>query len=140
MGKFEAGNKMSKGRPKGARNKGLLLLEKMQEQDLDTITSNLVELAKGGDFAAIALIVNRVYALPKAPSVVNLDLMNGIRTQTDINDSMTDLLSAVGAGDLDIDDAQELVKLIAAKAGSIQICQSENIEMIKEKLAQMQNK
>jgi len=130
--KFQKGNTLGKGRPKGSRNKGLLLFEKILENDLDSITDQLVALAKSGDMSAISLIINRVYSLPpKASSMVDLPLMNDIKTQTDVNNSMTDLLSAVGSGDVDIEEAKELAALIKAKSESIHICMANELQELK---------
>jgi hypothetical protein len=48
------------GKPKGARNKTTLAMEKLLDDDAATITSKAIELAKNGDLTALRLCLERI--------------------------------------------------------------------------------
>src|ERR1700726_3533692 len=51
------------GRPRGARNKRTLALENIMEGESEVITRKAIEMAKGGHFAAIRLVIDRLAPL-----------------------------------------------------------------------------
>jgi hypothetical protein len=48
------------GKPKGARNKTTVAMEKLLDDDAATITSKAIELAKNGDLTALRLCLERI--------------------------------------------------------------------------------
>jgi Family of unknown function (DUF5681) len=49
------------GKPKGARNKTTVAMEKLLDDDAATITSKAIELAKNGDLTALRLCLERKF-------------------------------------------------------------------------------
>ena len=52
-GRFQPGNP---GRPKGARHKTTLAIETLLEGEAETLTRKAIEMAKGGDITALAIV------------------------------------------------------------------------------------
>ena len=104
---FQAGNA---GRPKGSRNKATLAMEALLEGEAEVIACKAVEMAKGGDTAALRLCMDRLlparkdrhvpFALPKR------------ETAADAVKATAALVEAVAAGELTPSEAAELSKLV----------------------------
>ncbi|WP_109313553.1 DUF5681 domain-containing protein [Ruegeria sp. AU67] len=94
-GKFAAGNP---GRPKGSRNKYLLAVESLLEDEAEGLARKAIELALKGDTTAMRLCLERI-APPKKDSAVSFDLplMNSAR---DAAASAQAVLRAVSQGDV----------------------------------------
>lgn len=74
MGKFEKGNKLSKGRPKGALNRSSeqmkLTIARVTNGILDTLSTDLQEIKKKDPKAAIEIALKLLeYNLPKQSRV-----------------------------------------------------------------------
>jgi hypothetical protein len=65
--KGESGNPA--GRPRGARNRATLLMENLLADDAEAIGRKAVEMAKGGDMAAIRLCMDRLAPARKGEPV-----------------------------------------------------------------------
>ena len=52
-GRFAAGNKASRGRPKGARDRASAIAEKLFAADITGIAKKVVEAAKNGEFLGL---------------------------------------------------------------------------------------
>jgi len=61
------------GKPKGARNKTTVAMEKLLDDDAATITSKAIELAKNGDLTALRLCLERIIP-PSKDRPVNFDM------------------------------------------------------------------
>jgi hypothetical protein len=59
-GRFAAGNKASRGRPKGARDRASAIAEKLFAADITGIAKKVVEAAKNGESWACKLIIERL--------------------------------------------------------------------------------
>ena len=66
----ESGNPA--GRPKGARNKTTLALEKMLDGEAEAITRKVIERAKEGDMVAIRLCLDRLLPMRRDRHVFHL--------------------------------------------------------------------
>src|ERR687887_1160830 len=66
--KGESGNPA--GRPPGSRNRATLLMESLLADDAEAIGRKAVEMAKGGDLAAIRLCVDRLAPARKGKPVL----------------------------------------------------------------------
>ena len=69
------------GKPKGARNKTTVAMEKLLDDDAATITSKAIELAKNGELTALRLCLERIIP-PRKDRPVNFD-MPEIKTPSD---------------------------------------------------------
>jgi ribosomal protein L17 len=98
------------GKPKGARNKTTVAMEKLLDDDAATITSKAIELAKNGDLTALRLCLERIIP-PRKDRPVNFD-MPEIKTPSDALVAATAIMRAVAGGDLTPSEAAELSKTI----------------------------
>src|ERR1039458_885860 len=58
---FAVGNRSSKGRPDGSRNKVTLACEELMEGEGEAITRQAIDMAKEGDHFAMKLCMDRFY-------------------------------------------------------------------------------
>ena len=98
------------GKPKGARNKTTVAMEKLLDDDAATITSKAIELAKNGDLTALRLCLERIIP-PRKDRPVNFD-MPEIKAPSDALVAATAIMRAVAAGELTPSEAAELSKTI----------------------------
>jgi hypothetical protein len=80
---FAAGNRSSKGRPGGSRNKVTLACEEIMEGDAEAITRQAIDMAKDGDHVAMRLCFDRFYP-PRREGRLKLDLPD-IQTAGELN-------------------------------------------------------
>jgi len=68
-GRFTAGNKAAKGNPFARRMARLrsVLLDSVTDEDLRTVSAKLIDLAKGGDLAAVKLLLAYSVGKPDVP-------------------------------------------------------------------------
>ena len=107
------------GRPPGSRNKMTVLVEKLLEDDAETIVKKAIEMAKSGDTALIKVCLSRLspprrdrhipFVLPEmnAPA----DTLKAVATITD----------AVAAGELTPGEAAHLSQLVGNYAKALEV-------------------
>ncbi len=137
---FQYGNTLGRGRPLGSPNRASHIRKYASDEDHEIVMRNLIDLAKGGDFQAISLYVNKVCQIPKLPSTVDLDFAKKIHSMSDMNEAMTELAYGAMTGAIHLDDAKELMALVESKGHSIQKCNAEELDSIRQKLYEIQNK
>jgi hypothetical protein len=106
QGRFAAGNA---GRPRGARNKINQRLEALFARDAEAVAAATIEAARGGDTAAMSLVLNRIFPVAKDRPIV-LDLPPAPA------EAARAIVAAVAAGEILLGDAERLVALIKVKA------------------------
>jgi hypothetical protein len=135
--KGESGNPA--GRPRGARNKRMLLAESMFEADAGAIIGGLIELAKERDPTALRLCIERI--CPKVrdrPVGVDLPPMT---TAADAVSAMSAIMQAIGDGDLGVSEAAELAKVVAGFAATLGTAQLEQrLVQVEQMLALLKSK
>ena len=82
--------------------------------EAEALTRKAIELAKGGDLAALRLCMDRLLP-PRKDRPVSLDLPR-IDSARDAPKAISALLAAVAAGELAPSDAGEVTKLLDAYA------------------------
>jgi hypothetical protein len=103
--KGESGNPA--GRPRGARN---LLMENLLADDAEAVGRKAVEMAKGGDMAAIRLCMDRVAPARKGePVAFELPPLD---KPADSVAASARIVAAVAAGDLTPSEAADLAKVL----------------------------
>jgi hypothetical protein len=100
------------GRPRGARNKRTLALENIMEGDSEVITRKVLEMAKGGHFAAIRLVIDRLAPIQK-DRTVDFELPP-LNTPADAVTASAAIAAAVAAGELTPLEAAQLSKVVHA--------------------------
>jgi hypothetical protein len=106
QGRFAAGNA---GRPRGARNKINQRLEALFARDAEAVAAATIEAARGGDTAAMSLVLNRIFPVAKDRPIV-LDL------PPTPAEAASAIVAAVAAGEILLGDAERLMALIKTKA------------------------
>lgn len=106
--KGQSGN--PNGRPKGARNKATLIIEKLLDDDAEMIGKKAIELAKAGDSTALRLCLDRI-APPRRDRHVAFALPP-MNTPADAVGAVAAIVAAVAGGELTPSEAAELTKLV----------------------------
>jgi tellurite resistance protein len=106
--KGESGN--ADGRPKGARNKTTMAVEKLFETEAEDVARAAVACALAGDPAMIRVIIDRV-APPRREATIAIDLPP-IRSPSDAPAIAARLIEAVAQGELTPSEAQGLAGLL----------------------------
>lgn len=114
--RFKPGNA---GKPKGARHKTTLAIEKLLDGEAEALTRKAIELAKGGDMQALRLCMDRIAPVRK-DRPVSFDLPP-IETLDDLPKATRALMEAVATGDLTPSEASELGKLVDAHVRAIEV-------------------
>ena len=121
------------GRPKGSLNATTLAAQALLDGEAEALTRKAIELAKGGDLAALRLCMDRLLP-PRKDRPVSLDLPR-IDSARDAPKAISALLAAVAAGELAPSDAGEVTKLLDAYARAVEINElAERVDNL-EKLA-----
>ena len=101
--RFQPGNP---GKPKGARHKKTVLMEKMLADDGEAVVKAVIEAARGGDMTAARMIVDRILPVPKGRHV-SVDLPE-MKSAADLPKAHGTILEAVAEGELTPDEASTL--------------------------------
>lgn len=109
-----------RGRPVGARNRSIVFLEVITDQDLQTIAGKIVEKAKAGNLVAARLIFDRVAPAPKGRAVT-IDLPT-IKKWDGIDAVLRfyqRTIEAVTNGEISPAEGLELIALIEAQRATV---------------------
>ena len=102
------------GKPKGLRNRATLALEALLDGEAEELTRKAIELAKGGDMAALRLCLDRIVPPRKDRHVAfALPAMN---EPVDAVKGLASIVAAVASGELTPSEASELTKLVEGYA------------------------
>ena len=98
------------GRPRGSRNKTTVLMQNLLEGEAEEIARKAIEMAKGGDMAAIRVCMDRLASIRrKDPVAFELPPLG---KAADTVAAVAAVISGVAAGDLATDEAAEITKII----------------------------
>jgi uncharacterized protein DUF5681 len=98
------------GKPRGCRNKTTIALEQLLHGEAETITRKAIELAKGGDLAAIRLCLDRLLPVRRGRYVSFC--VPEIKTARDAAGFAGKLLATTACGELTPSEAAEIGKLV----------------------------
>jgi hypothetical protein len=98
------------GRPRGSRNATTLALEALLDGQANALTQKAIDLALGGDMAALRLCLDRILP-PRKDRPVSFTLPT-INSAQDAAAIVSSVLAAVAAGEITPTDAAEVGKLI----------------------------
>jgi hypothetical protein len=104
----QSGNPAGK-RP-GTRNRATRALEELLDGEAEALTRKAIELALGGDMAALRLCLDRILPARK-DRLVSIEIPT-INTAEDAKAASAALLAAVAAGSLTPSEAAEIGKLV----------------------------
>ena len=118
----QSGNR--NGRPAGARNRTSALALKLMDADAEPVIVALIQAAKGGDVAAIKLVLERVAPLPRNRPV--RFYVPPIETPADLGEAMTAVpQAAADAGRWTRDEATSIASLIETRRRTIETLELE---------------
>jgi Family of unknown function (DUF5681) len=106
------------GKPKGARNRSTLALESLLDGQAEALTQKAIDLAMGGDMAALRLCLDRILPARK-DRPVSIE-MPQINTAEDAKLASAALLAAVAAGILTPSEGAEIGKLVDAYVRAVE--------------------
>ena len=119
------------GRPKGSRNATTLALEALLDGQANALTQKAIDLALGGDMAALRLCVDRILPARKdRPVSFTLPTINSAQDAAAI---VSSVLAAVAAGEITPTDAAEVGKLIDSYVKAYEIAElAERLERLEK--------
>ena len=120
------------GRPRGARNKTTVAIEKLLDDEGETITRKAIELAKAGDGPAIRLCMDRIVPVRRDRLVV-FD-MPPVESAADAARAQGALIAAVAAGEITPSEAGDLAKLVDSYVKALEASEFE------ERLARLEQR
>ena len=100
------------GRPKGSLNATTLAAQALLDGEAEILTRKAIELAKGGDLAALRLCIDRLVP-PRKDRPVPFDLPK-IESARDAANAISAVLTAVSTGDLTPAEASDVTRLLDA--------------------------
>jgi hypothetical protein len=98
------------GKPKGSRNATTLAMETLLDGESEALTRKAIELAKGGDMAALRLCLDRILP-PRKDRPVSFALPS-VTSPNDAAAAMSSILGAVSSGEITPGEGAEVAKLI----------------------------
>jgi len=106
--KGESGNPA--GRPRGSRNRTTILMQSLLEADGEALARKAVDLAKGGDLAALRMCMDRLVPTRKhEPIAFELPRLD---TAADTVTAAATIVAAVAAGELAPAEAADIAKVV----------------------------
>ena len=121
--RFQPGNKLGRGRPKGARNKTTLAVEALLDGEAEAISRKAIAMAKDGDMTAIRLCMDRIVP-PRKDRPIPFP-MPKMETAADAVKASASVIAAVAEGDLTPSEAAELTTMVEAFARTIEVADLE---------------
>jgi len=107
------------GRPAGSRNETTIAVESLLNGEAEALTRKAIELAKGGDMAALRLCLERI-APPRKDRPVAF-ASPAIDSPAAATQVMGIIVGAVANGDLTPSEAAELSKLVESYARAVEV-------------------
>jgi hypothetical protein len=111
---FQRGNS---GRPRGARNKTSAIVGAMLEGYAEPITAKLIELACGGDRAALRLCIDRLLPV-RADQSISIPIPK-VESASDGAVAQTAIVEAVARGEITPNDGLTLSQMIATTVHAV---------------------
>jgi len=100
------------GQPKGSLNATTLAAQALLDGEAEILARKAIELAKGGDLAALRLCIDRLVP-PRKDRPVSFDLPK-IESARDAANAISAVLTAVSTGDLTPAEASDVTRLLDA--------------------------
>jgi len=100
------------GRPAGARHKVTMAIEELLEGEHEALTRKAIEKALEGDMTALRLCLDRI-APPRKDAPISIQ-MPPVRSVGDAVEASANLLAAVAAGEITLDEAGRVMALLVS--------------------------
>ncbi len=127
---FQAGQSGNPaGKPKGARHKTTYAVINMLEGETEALTRKAIEMALGGDIAALKMCLDRIApTLKPRTQSIRLD----IKKPDNLADTARAFITASANGDLPPDIAAQLVSAVSS------VAKIEEVEQLKHRLESLE--
>lgn len=123
----------SEGRPQGSRNKATLLAQALLDGEGEKLTRKAIELALGGDIAALRLCLERLLP-PRKDRVVSHELPP-LETAEDAVRAFASLAHSVSLGEITPGEAGAVSKLMDSFVNALAVSEfEERLKALEEKL------
>lgn len=130
-GRFASGNS---GKPKGARHRTTLAVEKLLGADANKLTRKVIELALSGDSTALKLAIDRVAPVRRGRPVI-IDNFPKVTSAADVPGALSTLLEAVAKGEMTTDEADAIASLCSRYVGALEAVEFDaRLKAIEERL------
>ena len=114
--KGQSGN--PKGKPKGVRHAATQISYALLEGNLEAVLATVIERAKSGDMAACRMIIDKVLPNTKdRPIALDLPSINDLGG---VGKAQSEILQAVGTGDITPSEGEKISSIIEARRRSIE--------------------
>jgi Family of unknown function (DUF5681) len=135
QGQFEPGRSGNPdGRPRGSRNAATVALEALLDGEGEALTRKAIELAKGGDMAALRLCLDRILP-PRKDRPITFGLLE-IKNPEQAAATISTVLAAVAIGELTPGEAGEIGKLVDIYLRGVEVNElSERLERLERALS-----
>jgi hypothetical protein len=111
------------GKPKGARNRASLLLDKMAQAEAAAVLRAVIDKAKCGDMMAAATILARLWPVQKSRSIkLNLP---PIATAADVTAALDVISAAIGCGQITPEEGSAIAGIVEQNRKAIETQQLE---------------
>lgn len=119
-GRFKKGKSGNPhGKPKGSRHKASLLAEKLFENDIEIVCSQIVQQAKEGNLMAAKIILDRILPARKDRLInINLPL---VKNSDDAIEALRLICHAVGNGEITPLEGESLSKMIEIQIKGLEL-------------------
>jgi Family of unknown function (DUF5681) len=111
------------GKPKGARNRASLLLDKMAQADAAAVLRAVLDKAKRGDMTAATTVLARLWPVQKGRSIA-LDLPH-IATAEDVIAALDVINAAIGCGQITPDEGAAIAGVVEQHRKAIETVELE---------------
>ncbi|WP_127143183.1 DUF5681 domain-containing protein [Pelagibacterium montanilacus] len=116
-GRFARGNS---GRPRGARHKTTVAVEKLLQGEAEALTEKAIKSALAGDNVALRLCLERIAPVRKG-RVVDLRAFPPVNGIQDVPLAFAEIIKAVAAGKLTPDEAGDLSGILERYSRAIEV-------------------
>src|SRR5882672_10774882 len=120
---FQLGNNLSRGRPKGSRNRKVLLAEELLDSHAEAVLSQALALAEKGDSQVLRILLNHILPRRREWPLKTRPLPTS--TAAELSQSSEKLMNRVTSGQIGLSDAKGIADLLEQRR---QILETENLE------------
>ena len=113
------------GRPRESRNKASIRMQEMLEEKAEALVNKVVELAMGGNIAALRLCLDHLIATRKSEPL-SCEMPPPLARAADAVAAIGGIASAAVAGDVTADEAAKLAKVISLYVNTLEAHQFEH--------------
>lgn len=119
MSKFAKGHSGGPGRPRGSRNAGNRLLDRLAADGAEAVVKKMIETALEGDVRAAEVLLKRAWTQPRGRAV-EIELPP-VKAAADLVPAHAAVVAAVGAGTLTPEEGSALSSILEAQRRAIEV-------------------